>query len=214
MHKRDLRDDDWNPVGGDPALNYGNTVEIDEGVVDVEWLHSYVDVVYFTVSSGLLAPDDADSLNDALRFASGAEHEQLFEQALHLRHTIRQIFAAHAQGEKPSPLDVVELGKWLAQAGQLRKLGLKDGDAQWIWRDQGNLLAPLYRIAWAAAELLTGDHVDQVRQCEAGDCDLLFVDVTRNHSRRWCSMDDCGNRAKARRHYERVKKKKQSAGSG
>nr|WP_272885753.1 CGNR zinc finger domain-containing protein [Fictibacillus marinisediminis] len=39
--------------------------------------------------------------------------------------------------------------------------------------------------------------------CEGGTCGWIFIDTTRNRSRRWCSMDDCGNPEKARRHYKR-----------
>jgi predicted RNA-binding Zn ribbon-like protein len=44
-----------------------------------------------------------------------------------------------------------------------------------------------------------------VRECSGDTCGWLFVDTSRNHSRRWCDMEDCGNRAKARRHYLRRK---------
>jgi predicted RNA-binding Zn ribbon-like protein len=197
----------WKPLGGSPALNYANTLEMYRGEPDVEWLHGYADVVTFVRLAALLGDDEAVRLGEKLRFTAQAEQDMLFEQARHLRHVIRQIFVAYAAGEKPGPLDIAELSTWLAQGGQLRRLGLKDGEAAWVWRDQGNLQAPLYRIAWAAADLLMSETVHLVRQCEADDCDLLFIDNTRNHSRRWCSMEDCGNRAKARRHYQRMKKK-------
>jgi hypothetical protein len=46
---------------------------------------------------------------------------------------------------------------------------------------------------------------DRVKHCENPDCVLWFFDTTRNGTRRWCSMAVCGNRMKARRHYDRVK---------
>jgi predicted RNA-binding Zn ribbon-like protein len=69
---------------------------------------------------------------------------------------------------------------------------------------------PLERIIIEAvrstADLLVSDRTDRIRQC--GECGWLFYDASRNHLRRWCSMEICGNRAKARRHYEKVKRNK------
>ncbi len=46
---------------------------------------------------------------------------------------------------------------------------------------------------------------DRVRRCGGANCDWLFMHNSRNHSRRWCDMGSCGNRAKARRYYARHK---------
>jgi len=60
-------------------------------------------------------------------------------------------------------------------------------------------------VARSAAELLTSDNVDRVRECEDDrGCGYLFIDQSKNRSRRWCSMESCGNRAKARRYYARL----------
>ena len=52
---------------------------------------------------------------------------------------------------------------------------------------------------------LTSEELDQVRECAGNTCGWLFVDMSRNHSRHWCDMRDCGNRAKVRRYYQRRK---------
>ena len=82
---------------------------------------------------------------------------------------------------------------------------LEDG-FRWDWSpeiDGANLI--LWPVARAAAELLTSDKATRVRVCEDDrGCGYLFIDQTKNHSRRWCSMESCGNRAKARRHYSRL----------
>jgi predicted RNA-binding Zn ribbon-like protein len=63
----------------------------------------------------------------------------------------------------------------------------------------------LWPIARHAAQLLTSDQAARVRECEDDrGCGYLFIDQTKNHSRRWCSMESCGNRAKAKRHYSRI----------
>ena len=74
----------------------------------------------------------------------------------------------------------------------------------WGWADELALDRPLWPIARDAAELLTDrEALARVRLCAADDCDWLFVDLTKNHSRQWCDMKSCGNRAKARAYYRR-----------
>ena len=63
----------------------------------------------------------------------------------------------------------------------------------------------LWRLAVDASDLLTSTDLDRVRECSGDTCSWLFLDRSRNRSRRWCDMADCGNRAKARRHYSRLK---------
>jgi predicted RNA-binding Zn ribbon-like protein len=65
--------------------------------------------------------------------------------------------------------------------------------------------ALLRPIVLSAAELMTGVRASKVRQCQDG-CGWLFVDESRLQNRRWCSLGDCGNRAKAHRHYDRTKR--------
>jgi predicted RNA-binding Zn ribbon-like protein len=74
----------------------------------------------------------------------------------------------------------------------------------WDWTRRGETLErPMWDIAQSAADLLTSGQLHRVRQCGDERCGWLFFDRSKNRSRRWCSMDDCGNRAKARRHYRR-----------
>ena len=63
----------------------------------------------------------------------------------------------------------------------------------------------LWPVAWSAAELLAQGPLERIRECPGQDtCGWLFLDLSKNASRRWCDMRVCGNRAKARRHYERT----------
>jgi predicted RNA-binding Zn ribbon-like protein len=69
--------------------------------------------------------------------------------------------------------------------------------------DLAPMLAPVLR---SVAELLTSEDLDRVRECDSGTCFWLFLDTSKNGTRRWCDMKVCGNREKARRHHDRVKK--------
>ena len=70
-----------------------------------------------------------------------------------------------------------------------------------------HLESALWPIARAAADLLLSDELQHLRMCASDDCAWLFIDRTKNHRRRWCDMKTCGNRVKARRHYQRVNSK-------
>ncbi len=61
----------------------------------------------------------------------------------------------------------------------------------------------LSTVARDAIDLFTGPYADRVRECGADDCRLLFVDTSRPGRRRWCAMEHCGNREKARAHRAR-----------
>ena len=76
----------------------------------------------------------------------------------------------------------------------------------WNWAGEEDALdSMLWPVARSAGDLLTSDELKRVGECQGDGCGWLFLDMSRNRSRRWCDMGDCGNRAKARRHYHRQK---------
>ena len=103
--------------------------------------------------------------------------------------------------ESPQTADLDHLNAELStNLGRLRVASSKKG-FNWTWANADDALdQPLGPIARSAADLLTSPHLlEQVRLCEGDTCGWLFVDSTKNHSRRWCVMSDCGNVAKVRR---------------
>src|SRR5207302_22567 len=96
-----------------------------------------------------------------------------------------------------------DLVAWGRQAGVLT-----DADALLLERiaaEEETLDRMLWPVIRSAADLLVSGEAQRVRRCASETCDWLFLDTSRNHSRRWCDMSGCGNRAKARRHYARAK---------
>ena len=124
--------------------------------------------------------------------------------AVELREALFRLFSAVAAGLRLPPADLAALNRWLAKSlGRLRLAATGDG-IEWGWADEPEALdAPLWRVARSAADLLTGEDRTDLRECADGGCRWLFLDRSRNHSRRWCDMKACGNRAKVRRHYRR-----------
>jgi predicted RNA-binding Zn ribbon-like protein len=184
--------------GGHLALDFVNTLSATSG----EHLNVYADVVEFAYQSELITHAEADRLQRAAQTSHSAS---VVTRARELRAALRQIFDALAVGQTPPSPALDTLNAHLALSlGHARVLPADDGFV-WGWsgRDLDSVLWPISR---AAADLLTSaDERALVRECGADDCRWLFLDTTKNRSRQWCSMQACGNREKARRHYRRVK---------
>jgi predicted RNA-binding Zn ribbon-like protein len=134
--------------------------------------------------------------------AEPAEADPLLRRSLDLRETIYRVFAEEA----PSDPDVATLNAALREAPVRHTLARTP--AGFAWRADAwsptlpCLLAP---VLWSAADLLAGPGRAVVRCCANPRCRVLFLDESRTGNRRWCSMAGCGNREKARRHYQRTR---------
>ena len=78
------------------------------------------------------------------------------------------------------------------------KLARSDDGFEWEWKDGRDIARMLWPVAHAATVLLTSEGLDRLKLC-AG-CHWLFLDASRNRSRRWCTMNDCGTHEKMRRY--------------
>jgi len=135
------------------------------------------------------------------------EAERLYKEAIVLREAVYQLFRARLATQRFFESHVKILNATLrASAPGLRvrsARGLVVWSPTFPHTSPADLLKP---IAWSAADLLTGPRAQKIRQCQDDrGCGWLFIDESRAQNRRWCSMGDCGNRAKARRHYLRHK---------
>jgi len=182
------------------CLDFVNTLSSTSG----EHLNTYFDLLAFAQQSALLTQAEADRLRaHALRSPGAAD--TVVQHARLLRTTLRRIFSAIAADERPHDGDVDHLNHELALAMKHACLELRGDGFAWQWTGE-ELERPLWPIARSAADLLTSDSVRRlVRECGASDCRWLFLDSSKNRTRQWCSMSSCGNREKARRHYQRQK---------
>ena len=195
-------------VGGDLSLDFCNTMGGKRGGIAREKLHCWNDLIAWAEQGKLLKADQAELLrNYAARHPSGAAG--LLARAIELREAIFRIFFTAAKDKSPAKDDMARLnGELAASLGRLRVEPVRSGGGfAWQWAEEelkpDHLLGP---IARSAAELLVQPElVAKIHQCEGDNCGWLFVDCSKNHSRRWCDMRDCGNRAKVRRHRKRHK---------
>ena len=197
-------------VAGNLALDFTNTMGGKRGGIARENLHTYGVVVSWGLQAGLIN----DALAKALLKEAARNPEQanlVLTRGIELREAIYRIFAALLESQSPSAGDIELLNRELASGlSRLRITAANDKSEhfEWSWmKDEKGLDQILAPIARAAAELLTSHReLHQVRQCGGGNCGWLFLDSSKNHSRRWCDMRDCGNRAKVRRHRLRQRR--------
>ncbi|GAB4162862.1 MAG: hypothetical protein Fur0021_37460 [Candidatus Promineifilaceae bacterium] len=192
-------------AAGALCLDFANTVNWHASEQPVEGLQDYFDLIQWGTAAGALTGAQAAALRRAAEGQPEAAAAAL-ARAVQLREAIYRIFVAYAESGKVGEGDLAILNETLGEA--LGRLRVMPASASPFLLDYPPHLAHLDRVRWAAArsaaELLTGENLERVRQCaDDRGCGYLFLDVSRNRSRRWCSMESCGNRAKARRHYRR-----------
>jgi predicted RNA-binding Zn ribbon-like protein len=186
------------------CLEFANTVDWRGSAQPVESLKHYRDLVAWARGVGLLSDSRADDL-----LQRAIEQPEMaiaaFRRALEVRESLYRAFTATAGGRPTDDQDLRVINEALRTA--LARLRIVSDSEGFAWQQEGDE-ADLEQILWpvvrSAAELLTSPELERVKQCaDEHGCGYLFLDTSRNRSRRWCSMDSCGNRAKARRHYQR-----------
>jgi len=207
--------------GGIACLDFVNTISDRDLPVPREHVNRYDDLIAFAHQAGLVSDELAAGLRaEAARQPEGAEATR--RRALALREALFRVFTTVATEGAPPADDLAHLNREMSAAlAQLRVdrregnrpalgPGVGDGDDEdagaygWAWAEPASRLdAPLWPLVRQAAELLVGADLKRVRECAASDCGWLFLDTSKNHSRRWCDMKSCGNRAKVRRFYRR-----------
>lgn len=181
-------------------------------VVDFPQLHGGAAALDFiNTIDPRFGPDAVDLLDspDALRrwaaFASLVDKLRVdrrgFRRALEVRDTLDAIFRALAQGANPRPRDLRKLrDAYLAVLSDARLVG-EPGGLHWQLPAGAGVDALLLPVLASALKLLQSPV--RIRECRGENCGWLFVDATKNASRKWCSMDLCGNRDKMRRYRAR-----------
>jgi predicted RNA-binding Zn ribbon-like protein len=128
-------------------------------------------------------------------------------EAIALRETIYRVFTAIAAGATVMAGDLEQLNRALALTPPRLRLIRGAKGFGWATHDAAPtipvLLAP---VLWSAADLLTYADNRRLRRCANEECLWLFMDHSKGGTRRWCDMNSCGNRAKAKRHYARSKR--------
>jgi predicted RNA-binding Zn ribbon-like protein len=191
--------DDLRIVGGHLALDFVNTRSGPRhGPADAEWLSSYDD---FAAWSRRVAGPGTAVPGQAAARPAGMDAVAAFARVLACRDDMDEAFRPLAEGLAPPDAALRRLQLAYVEALAHGRLA---GDAEgysWTWDPGRDLLAPLWPVVAAAVGLLTARPAEHIKPCQA--CRFLFIDQSKNGSRRWCSMDDCGKAAKIARYLQR-----------
>jgi predicted RNA-binding Zn ribbon-like protein len=200
---------DFDLDAGALCLDFANTLEWRSGEHPKDLLSDYSDLVRWGEAADIVPSGNAVRLRQIAE-SRPEKAAAILEGAIQLREAIYRIFSRFSEQGKVDPEDLAILNKSLASSlSHLQIIPAPQGFA-WDWTKSAD---GLDQILWpptrSAGELLASERLDRVRQCaDDRGCSYLFIDTSRNRSRRWCSMESCGNRAKARRHYKRQQKEK------
>jgi predicted RNA-binding Zn ribbon-like protein len=193
-------------VGDHLALDFLNTIATPRGSV-IEWLADGQDLVSWLQQAKAI--DRAAAARQ--RELAGATLDEIARHARDFRHWLRGFVTARmGKPLRASAAAIAPLNELLARDTSFPKVEVARSDAEGghrrrlrrlhHWEDPKELLDP---VAAAAADLICNQDFRLIRACEGSACVLLFLDRTKAHARRWCSMAVCGNRAKAAAHRAR-----------
>jgi predicted RNA-binding Zn ribbon-like protein len=198
-------------IAAHPVLDFVNTLDnrfIDAG--PTELLCRYADLLRFTEQAGLMDAKRAGAL--AGRKNSAAATRSL-AAALELREALAALLYGRWTSARPPSGEIVKtLERKFLEADGRRELVWKSrlsdqggtSRVDWEWgRFEKNLEFPVWVLAQSAARLLTSTAMNRVHMCHSETCRWLFLDTSKNHTRRWCDMKICGNRMKARSFHAR-----------
>ena len=196
--------------GGVPCLDFVNTLAWRLTDHPVEYLDSYEDLLAWGRQAGLLVPDETEVLSEWAA-TDPEEARGTLSRALALRETVHRVLNAAIAGEPQDEDALSILNRELSAALSRLRVAPAAGDDTYVWawdRSGDNsgkppLDRPLWPVARSVAEVLTSPNLGRVKVCDGEGCGWMFLDESRNASRRWCDSRDCGNRERVRKHLAR-----------
>jgi len=188
------------------CLDFANTVDWHASENPVESLNKYADLIKWSAKRGIISGDAKDVL---LRKSEEkpVEAEAVVEKARETRENIYQILSDTVHGKPIKIADLKGFNRALAGTLSHSRLAPNERGLRWDWDSSSDKLdSIIWPVVKSAVDLMTSGAMKRVGQCaDEKGCGWLFWDSSRNRSRRWCDMKDCGNRAKVRRFYARSK---------
>lgn len=192
-------------IAGNPALDFVNSLDHRFGDSDpVESLAAYDDLLRFVWQAELITQRQFRELKNL--HPSPEQRSTALAEAIRLREALATIFYALLNREELAKGALQDLETFFKHAAGHRRLAFKDshdaglpGGLVWKYTGAaGEVQFPVWLLAQAGNDLLTSPQAGSIRKCASSTCQWLFLDNSKNHTRRWCDMKICGNRNKAR----------------
>jgi predicted RNA-binding Zn ribbon-like protein len=189
--------------GNQAALDFANTLAAVKDV-PLDLMTDLPALGRWLVAAQLATPDQADAIQKAL---DGEASEALLARARDYRAEVKELVASLGAGRGVPARFVEATNRLLREAGAVLQVGAGEGEGyrRALPLDWPQPAAVLGRLAETGVSLLCDCDLSLVRKCENPRCVMVFYDTTKNHQRRWCSMEICGNRHKAALHRQKKK---------
>jgi predicted RNA-binding Zn ribbon-like protein len=187
---------------GHPALELVNTLDLRFSPNPQELLSTYADLLRFAAQLRFMSKEQARRLGRTVRAHDG---QRVLASIVELREALAAVLYAWVDSDKVADGQLKMLESQFHAAAIHRSL--RSGDERLVWSWSGfeqRADLPLWKLAQSASDLLVSEDAKLVKGCGDPTCRWLFLDVSKNHTRRWCDMKTCGNRMKARRHQARL----------
>ncbi len=186
---------------GHPALELVNTLDLRFSANAKELIPAYNDLLRLTAQLRLLTADQARKLT---RTIDTKDAQRVLASTVELREALAAVLYGRIDGCKPPAAQVETLEKHFHAAALHRRLLAGNSHLVWTWSGaEQQAEIPLWKLAQAASDLLVSRDAQRIKDCGDPTCRWLFLDLSKNHTRRWCDMKTCGNRMKARRYQAR-----------
>jgi predicted RNA-binding Zn ribbon-like protein len=187
------------------CLDFVNTVSWRGRENSKDFFDTYTDLLIWSRYINIITDIDFKTLQQKAK-KHPKEEQKAMKKAIVLRETIYAIFSAKSDGNVLKKDYLSNFNNFLSKTmSHSQIIQTKDGLAWNTDGDKNSLDWILNPVIRSAAELLISSEVGKVKICGDSECGWIFLDSSRNQSRRWCDMKDCGNRAKARRFYQKKK---------
>jgi len=188
-------------LGGDLSLDFVNTVHDRHEEPLRNLLQNYLDLVVWVYSADAITNSQKERLLNKGR-ENQTKANQVYKDALQLREALYDFVATMINRGDISPVNLQMINQWLSRAFSNLELTQLSGHFVLNWNAENfELESVLWPIIRAFSDLVVSEDRKRIKQC--GNCGYLFVDNSKNKSRRWCSMEICGNRVKARRYAKK-----------
>ncbi len=185
-------------IGEEPCFDFVNTISWPETEREHDWLNSADNFIKWALAADLINKQGAKKLGGQTNKEINSQMKEVYAA----RKELYAILTAFAFEEKPDSAFIKKIDTLFHKVARFRHIDPKS--YEWKWDAPLTLSAILNPVIWNAAFVITELDHSRIKHC--GACNWLFYDKTKNKSRRWCDMEDCGSRDKALRYYHRQKK--------
>ena len=184
-------------LGGDLSLDFVNTVHDRHEEPLRDLLQNYLELVTWVYSANAINDSQKEKLLQK-GLENQTEANQVYKDSLQLREAFYDFILNLINQDETSSANIQLINQRVSRVFSNLELTQLEGRFVLDWKAESfGLESVLWPITRAFADLVTSEDISRIKKCP--NCGYLFVDNSKNKSRRWCSMEICGNRVKAQR---------------